>query len=174
MQNKLQRIKGFSQIEVLIAVIVFSIGILAVIAALIYSARSSQTSQQHTTALELSQQYIELIKTRNLVPWDKSLGDDYYDCEDEPPKPKKDFLFCSGVLDAPDAWHQINSPPFNSEEFIKPEYDQFQRNIHVKRMSQDVNLDQYSMAEITINIRWTNPGGAGKRTISMYAIHVQP
>ena len=124
--------RGFSQIELLVAVAVLAVGFLAVFGGLAYSLRATRTAGEMSEAANLNRRLIELVRTRvefeNFPAWSIYVTD-----SDTVRKP-------------------LNAPPFQDQSFT--EGDRFRRNIRVDRVSSDPNDYRSKLWHIQVGVFW--------------------
>jgi Tfp pilus assembly protein PilV len=131
----MKRRKAFSIAELLIAVFVLAVGILAILACFVVGHRSVEYSGQVTQALNAGRQIVELIRSRNLINFSAAF-------------PSSDT---SGLFDAPQVRRNIDSPPFEGD--ITPN-SSLKRNITITRLSADSLSYKYNMARIKVKVFW--------------------
>lgn len=125
--------RGFSQIEVLGAVVVLAIGLLSVAASLIYHFRVTQVSYQHMQAAALASRLLSAVRQQAL--WVDPLPD--------------------GLKDEADDWRLLNESPLNHEVFTADELEKFRRNISARRLDQAYNK---SLFQVTLRLSWQENG----------------
>lgn len=130
--------RGFSQVEVLIAVFVLSVGILGVLGAFAYGMEASNHSARLSEAVGYARQLVELVRSRNL-PFQGSL----------PPAAS------SGLNDASSTtWSslkELHAAPFAVD---LPPNTGFRRLIQVSRVSNTVTDYRYDIARIRVVVFW--------------------
>lgn len=62
------RIRGYSLIELLVAIGVLAVGLLSIYASLTYSLKASRHSDQTSQAVALNRQIMDLVRSRQLTP----------------------------------------------------------------------------------------------------------
>ncbi|MBI3929910.1 MAG: hypothetical protein HY319_30505 [Armatimonadetes bacterium] len=145
--------RGFSQLEVLIAVGILALGILGVVGSLTYSTQAQRFGERTTEAVQVARELVEKIRVRNLpYEWD-------------PPQPPED----SGLCDEPGARKPLSARPFASDF---PGESPFQRNIRVTPLTTDRGDYRYGMTRIEVTIFWSEQGR--ERTVRFASIHRRP
>lgn len=154
--NPGKRSGGFSQVEVLVAVFVLSVGILGVFGAFAYGMDSANHSARLSEAVGYARQLIELVRSRNL-PFQGSL----------PPASN------SGLYDTlTTSWGslaELNAAPFALD---LPANTGFKRRIRVTRLSSDSSSYQYEIAEIRVAVFWREKNR--QRQVEFVAHHRKP
>ncbi|MEW6280563.1 MAG: prepilin-type N-terminal cleavage/methylation domain-containing protein [Candidatus Eremiobacterota bacterium] len=136
--------RGFSIIEMLISVLILTIGMLGVIGALTFGLRASSVSGTTSDAVNYSRQIIETIRVQNL-DW-------------------------GGVItsDPASARTDLNAPPFAS----LPSNTNLRRNIQFSRVSGNPSDYEYNLYQIRVSVYWFDRGN--EKSVSMCAYHKQP
>jgi len=151
-----RRPRGFSQVEVALAVVVLSVGLLGVFASFAYGLRSSKSSARLTEATNYGRQMIEIIRSRNL-PFARGM----------PPPPE------FALNDPPglplEALPNLEAPPY-ANDF--PPNTGFRRHVQVFREVSAASDYRYDVAEIRVRILWKE--GDRTRQVEMTAHHRQP
>lgn len=124
-------IRGFSIIEVLIAVVVLSIGILGVLSALLYGFRASSHAERVAEATNYGRQIIEGIRIQNLVF--------------PPPAPSWSETTDSGR-------RPLNAAPFDAGVTALPNAN-YRRNIQISYLPPNNTI-----ARIQVRIYWSSSG----------------
>lgn len=142
--------RAFSQIEVLVAVAVLSVGLLALFAAFTYHLRATRYAEERAAAASLNQRLIEWIRTEN------------------------DFKVAVpvGLRDAPDERRTLNEPPLQAETFSADELRRYRRNLNVTRVSSNLNDYRYRLWHIKASLFWESNGSP--RSCVFEAYHRQP
>ena len=151
-----RRSRGFSQVEVLVAVFVLSVGILGVFGAFAYGMDSANHSARLSEAVGYARQLIELVRSRNL-PFQGSL-----------PPASNSGLYDTLTTD----WaslKDLNAAPFAVD---LPANTGFKRRIRVTRLSADSTSYQYEIAEIRVAVFWREKNR--QRQVEFVAHHRKP
>lgn len=119
--------KAFTQIEILVAVAILGVGLLAVVGVLGMGLKSSQYSQQHTALVAHARQAIDLIRARGWAF-----------------KPEMEIYF----QDAPTERTPLHDPPFE-EDFSDEGY---RRNLVIERLSNDTTSFENRVARIRVTL----------------------
>lgn len=156
----LQRTRGVSLIELLIATFVVSMGVLGTVSALWYGIRSERYSDRRAQAVYQAREMINLIRTRNLPFADATamtvgseLNDGDYDND----------------ADDDTVWKDFDAAPF-ADDFTD-EFN-FQRHVEMKVLSTDSNSHLSDLAAIKVIIKWVD--GSTEKEVKLWAYHRRP
>jgi len=154
------RTKGFSLIEVLIAIGVVSVGILALLAVFITGTRSNQHGQDLSRATFYARKITEIIRVQGMAALG-ALG---------PIPPNAS----SGLNDADGVFRPLNDPPtgFFGQIYL-PKLDndgvvvldggnavpnlndtKYERNIQISRASDEPSDYNFSLLSLSVTVRW--------------------
>ncbi|MBM4073169.1 MAG: hypothetical protein FJ271_30240 [Planctomycetes bacterium] len=139
---------GFSQVEILVAVAVLSIGILGVCATFAFALRAESQAGALTEAVGYARTMTELIRVNNL-PFK------------QPVQPE--------LLDGANTRRALNEAPFASD---LPAGTPFTRNISVQLRSNQSGNYLNTVARITVTIFWYDRGT--ERRYALVSEHRQP
>jgi prepilin-type N-terminal cleavage/methylation domain-containing protein len=142
--------RAFSQIEVLVAVAVLSVGLLALFAAFSYSLRVTRYAEERAEAASLNQRLIELVRSE--TEWAEALP--------------------VGLKDAPEERRALNAPPLQSEVFSPEELGKYRRNLNVTRVSDDPDDYRFRLWHIRARLFWDHKGSP--RSCFFEGYHRQP
>ncbi|MEW6280871.1 MAG: hypothetical protein AB1758_19810 [Candidatus Eremiobacterota bacterium] len=138
------RLRAFSQIELLVAVGVLAVGLLAVFASLSYSVRAGKHSQAMSCAVALNRQIIDLIRSRQ------------YD-QDTP-----------GLNDGPQTRRPVNARPFQNDIQVPEGVPDFTRNVQFERLSTDASRPESRLRRIRVSVFWSEQGAEREITLEAY------
>lgn len=144
--------RGFSLIEVMVAVGVLAVGILGVFACFAFGMRAEELADRKTQATYRARQLVDLIRTRNL-PF---LGV----C----PPPTS-----SGLNDPPGQKRPLNDPPF-ANDFASD--TGFSRSIRIERVSNNPADYAYDMVRVRVVLYWNQKGT--DRELELEVLHRRP
>ena len=152
------RKRGFSLVELAIAISVLAIGILGVFASFVYGLQSTNHSARLSEAVNYSRQLVELIRVRNLPFLYATL----------PPPPT------TGLNDTDkNSWEELSAleaPPFAHDI---PPHTGFRRRIVVSRVPGSGGADYRSnLAEIRVSVQWMEKDQV--REVEMVGHHKRP
>jgi len=119
--------RAFSQVEILVAVAILGVGLLAVVGVLGMGLKSSKYSQQHTALVAHARQAIDLIRARGWAF-----------------QPAMEIYF----QDAPTERTPLQAAPFE-EDFSDEGY---RRNLFIERLSPDPASFENSVARIRVTL----------------------
>lgn len=142
--------RAFSQIEVLVAVAVLSVGLLALFAAFSYSLRVTRYAEERAEAASLNQRLIEWVRAE--VDFKTAIP--------------------GGLKDAADERRTLNAAPLNTEAFSPGELQKYRRNLNVTRVSNDPNDYRFRLWHIKASLYWDYKGSP--RSCVFEAYHRQP
>ncbi len=150
------RPRGFSQVEVAVAVVVLAVGLLGVFASFAYGLQASNSSARLTEAVGYSRQLVEIIRARNL-PFAYGLP-----------------LAANSGLKDPETASFRELPELNAAPFANdlPANTGFRRRITVSREVNDASDYRYRIAEVRVTVLWMERDRL--RRVEMTAHHRQP
>ncbi|MBN9419154.1 hypothetical protein ABS71_14385 [bacterium SCN 62-11] len=120
------RPRAYSLAEVMVAIGVLSIGLLAIAGSVIYSTRMGGRAGRATEALHYANQMVDLSKLYNL--------------------PK-----VAPIQDAAAARRPINAPPFDMDIYAN---DLFRRNIHMTWVNSSASDYRNELYQVDVTIYW--------------------
>ena len=136
--------RAFSLAELMVAMLVVSIGLLSIAGAVIYSTRIGTQSARQTRALQYSKQIIALSKLSNL--------------------PR-----VAPINDAPGDRVPMEAPPFQSQITASPD---FKRNVRMQPLSNDPNDYRSQLYNVDVTVYWYDRGR--ELSLRDQAIHRSP
>ena len=178
MGKRLSR-KGFSLVEVLIAIGVVATGMMALMAVFITGTRSNQHGQQLSRATYYARKISEIIRAERLafntgvIPPNAASGLNdpvgTFRPLDEPP------------TTAPAAFTNLRMPKLDpdgiaevdgtGEPILDPADDKFERSIQMTRRSTVATSYQFNLIEVDVTIRWQGGKvGDGMRKVTISSI----
>lgn len=142
--------RGFSQIEVLGAVLVVAVGLLSIVASFIYHFRVTRTSYERMQQAALCSRVMSAVRQKPI--WTDSLPE--------------------GVKDAEGVSRALNEPPLEKESFSPEELQRYRRNIQARRLSGDHNQ---TLFVVQVRLEWQErDGSAGHLTYQAYQKETPP
>jgi len=143
--------QGFSQVEILIAVAVLTVGILGVCATFAFALRAETQAGALTDAVTHARTLTELVRVQNL-PFSAPAGQ-------------------PGLYDSAGTRRPLNYAPFADK---LPADTIFTRNILIERRSGATPATAYlnNIARITVSVYWNDHGT--ERKVTLVSEHRQP
>jgi type II secretory pathway pseudopilin PulG len=148
----MRRARGFTQVELGIAIVVLAVGILGVFASFAYGVNSVRYGGRVTEASNYARQLVELVRTRNL-PFAGAC----------PP------ASTSGYNDPAGTRRDLNAAPFAND---LPANTGFTRQIRIERVSNDPADYRYEIARITVTVYWYEK--SKEKKVEVTALHRRP
>lgn len=118
--------RAYSLLELLVAIAVIAVGLLAVYASLTYSLNASGHSQRLSEAIARNREMVDLIRSQNLT------------------------RSTPGLDDSPTGRRPMNDPPFAA----LPNPGQMTRNVQIDPVSTDASLPESRLRRIRVTIYW--------------------
>lgn len=144
--------RGFSLMEILVAVGVLAIGLLTLVGAVAYGLSVASEGEKHHQAVEHARRLIALTRARDLP----------YTQPTVPPGPT------SGINDAPSVRRPLGAPPFAGDGF--PPDAGFERNIRLDWDYPGYRADR--LVKVTVTLYWQSKGR--ERSLTLTGVHKQP
>ena len=138
--------RGFTQVEILVAVGVLAVGLLAVMGVLALGLRSTRQSQARTQAVARARQVVELVRARDWA----------FD-------PEMQVYFNDSQGDR----IALEDPPFE-QDFQAEEYT---RNLNVERLSSNPASFEAAIARIRVRVYYQDRGQ--ERQVQLESLHRQ-
>ena len=132
--------RGFSQIEVLGAVLVVAVGLLSIVASFIYHFRVTRTSYEHMQAAALGSRIMSALRQQTI--WTDPLP--------------------AEVKDGPGTSRGLNEPPLDKESFSTEELQGFRRKIEAHRLNDAHNK---ALFVIRLQLIWHEQNGAARELV---------
>jgi len=147
---KVNKGRGYSQIELMVAVLILAVGLLGVFAAFAFAHKSITYGGQVSQALNYAQTITELIRGRGMV----------------------DFAL-SNLGFAAENRSAINAAPFASD---LPDDPTYKRKITLERVSSNPGMVEYNLARIKVQVFWEVPTKNGKveKSVELISYYRQP
>lgn len=133
--------RGFSLIEVMIAMAVFLIGITGVTSALWYGTHASHHGQRITEATNHARSMMEALKGRNYI--DNAI-----------PMVSGWPGATSGINDGATERRALDDPPFLNAHLHNADLRSYRRNVTVTRVSNDNTSHEFGLAVVVIRVYW--------------------
>ncbi len=127
------RSRAFSQVELLVAVAILAVGILAIFGSIAYGLQAAEGMDRLSEAVSLNRQLIGLVRTR-------------LDPAQLPPE------FSDGRRRA------LEAAPFAGATFSSAEPGRYQRSITVTRLDPDPNSYRHDLWKIQVGVYWNERG----------------
>lgn len=150
--------RGLSLAEVLVAVFVVGVGVLATASTLYYSLGAAGDAERRSQAVFWGREMLDLVRARNLpfqpdVPTAPDpINDGDYDNDADDSGPRRAFNAPPFALDFPDT--------------------NFERRIEMKRLSNDPNHHLYQVVAIKVTLFWNE--GATEKKVTLWSYHQRP
>lgn len=153
--------RAFSLVEVLIAIVVFIVGISGVTSALWFGVKSSQHGTRITEATNHGRSMMEALIGRNYIDNAAALAG-------TPPWPTDG----SGINDNdPNTRRPLDEAPFLATHLPASDIRSYTRNVTCERITNDDTSHEYHLARVTISIFWEENGSERKVEISSVVPH---
>ncbi len=158
MMTATRKNRGLSLAEVLVAVFVVGVGVLATASTLFYSVGAAGDAERRSQAVFWGREMLDLVRARNLpfqpdVPaYPNPINDGDYDSDADDNGARRPFNDPPFALDFPDT--------------------NFERRIEMKRLSNDPNHHLYQVAAIKITLFWNE--GANEKRVTLWSYHQRP
>ncbi len=137
--------RAFSQIELLVALGVLAVGILAVYASLTFSLKASRHSDSMARAIALNRLILDLVRSRGL---DRTTA---------------------GLNDGPGQRRPVDAAPFAADI---PGNPPFERNVQIDPVSTDASRPESALRRVKVTIFWREQGG--ERSVVFEGYQRQP
>ncbi len=149
---------GLSLAEVMVAVFVVGVGVLATASVLFYAIGAAGDAERRTQAVYWGREMLDLIRARNL-PFQPGIP--------TAPDPINDGDYDN---DADDSGPQqaFNAPPFTNDF---PD-NNFTRRIEMKQLPNDPNHHLYQVAAIKLTLYWNE--GEKENKVTLWTYHQRP
>lgn len=126
--------RGFSQIELLVAVAVVAMGFLSLLSVLLLGFKSQTADTRMEDAVKAARQVADLARARDLLFIGPSGGP------------------VAGLVSA--GWVDLQAPPFQND--LLPEG--FERSLEVAPLSTDPGLPESRLTTLRVSVRWFEQG----------------
>lgn len=143
--------RGFSFLEVLISVVVLTIGLLGVMGSLTFGLRASAYSGTTSEAVNCARQILERIRLQNLAWSDNVIPPDTV-----------------GLADTASDRRAIEAPPFQA---MTPSRN-LRRNIQMHRVSMVASDPNYNLMQVQVTIYWFDRGS--EKSVALCAFQRRP
>ncbi len=143
--------RAFTLVEVLVSITLIAIALLGVMGSIAYGTKHSSSGAELSSATHLGRSLLSYIQETTLIDT-ADVGE---------PWPTEE----SGLNDPPNAFRQLDDPPFGGLRFEPLHLEKFRRRIQSQRVTDEPLNYRYKLARVKVSIFWT--GKQGERSVDI-------